>query len=149
MLSARRGRLVVVGAVGQLSLDRTVVKVGAHKVRRLGDGSVLAGFAGGAADAFALLTRFQDKLSEHGGRLERAAVELVRDWRTREPFEVRERVGIRVCAAMARRGVLTRPIGDVIVLMPPFCTTAAQVNRMVRATEEAIREVIGKKHSTR
>ena len=82
VLSVRRGRNAVVGADGQVTLDRSVVKAGAHKVRRLANGSVLAGFAGGAADAFTLLTRFQDKLSEHGGRLERAAVELVRDWRT-------------------------------------------------------------------
>jgi adenosylmethionine---8-amino-7-oxononanoate aminotransferase len=70
-------------------------------------------------------------------------VELVGDWRTQKPFDLRERVGQRVCEAMARRGVLTRPIGNVIVLIPPYCTTAAQVKRMVRATEEAIREVLG------
>jgi adenosylmethionine-8-amino-7-oxononanoate aminotransferase len=69
-------------------------------------------------------------------------IELVRDWRSRKPFDMRERIGIRVCEAMARRGVLTRPIGNVIVLMPPYCTTASQVKRMVHATEEAIREVI-------
>jgi adenosylmethionine---8-amino-7-oxononanoate aminotransferase len=70
-----------------------------------------------------------------------AGVELVRDWRTREPFELRERAGIRVCEAMARRGVLTRPVGNVIVLMPPYCTTAAQVKRMVHALAEACGEV--------
>ncbi len=68
-------------------------------------------------------------------------VELVRDWRTREPFELRERAGIRVCEAMAQRGVLTRPIGNVIVLMPPYCTTAPQARRMVSALREAIEEV--------
>jgi len=50
-------------------------------------------------------------------------VELVRDWRSREPFELGERAGARVCEAMAKRGVLTRPIGGVVVLMPPYCTT--------------------------
>jgi adenosylmethionine-8-amino-7-oxononanoate aminotransferase len=73
-----------------------------------------------------------------------AGIELVRDWRTREPFALRERVGIRVCEAMARRGVLTRPIGNVIVLMPPYCTTPAQVRRMVAALAEAIEEVFAK-----
>src|SRR5258708_39824305 len=53
-----------------------------------------------------------------------AGVELVRDWRNREPFDLSERAGLRVCEAMARRGVLTRPIGNVVVLMPPYCTTA-------------------------
>jgi adenosylmethionine-8-amino-7-oxononanoate aminotransferase len=65
-------------------------------------------------------------------------VELVRDWRTREPFDLRERAGIRVCEAMARRGVLTRPIGNVIVLMPPYCTTDEQVRRMISTLGEAL-----------
>ena len=70
-----------------------------------------------------------------------AGVELVRNWRTREPFDLRERAGIRVCEAMARRGVLTRPIGNVLVLMPAYCTTDAQTQRMVGAMREAIQEV--------
>jgi adenosylmethionine-8-amino-7-oxononanoate aminotransferase len=71
-------------------------------------------------------------------------IELVRDWRTREPFDLRERAGIRVCEAMAKRGVLTRPVGNVIVLMPPYCTTPKQAWRMVRAVFDSIREVFGK-----
>ena len=70
-------------------------------------------------------------------------VELVRDWRTRLPFKLRERAGIRVCEAMARRGVLTRPIGNVVVLMPPYCTTAEQARRMVDALRTAISETLG------
>ena len=69
-----------------------------------------------------------------------AGVELVRDWRTREPFHLRERAGIRVCEAMARRGVLTRPIGSVVALLPPYCTTPAQARRMVAALREAVEE---------
>ena len=69
-----------------------------------------------------------------------AGVELVRDWRTREPFELSERAGIRVCEAMARRGVLTRPVGNVIVLMPPYCTTLAQMRRIATVLREAIEE---------
>jgi adenosylmethionine-8-amino-7-oxononanoate aminotransferase len=68
-------------------------------------------------------------------------VELVRDWRTREQFDLRERAGIRVCEAMARHGVLTRPIGSVIVLMPPYCTTPEQARLMVSALRQAIREI--------
>jgi adenosylmethionine-8-amino-7-oxononanoate aminotransferase len=67
-------------------------------------------------------------------------IELVRDWRTREPFDLRERAGIRVCEAMGNRGVLTRPIGNVIVLMPPYCTTPSQARRMVHAIYEACHE---------
>jgi adenosylmethionine-8-amino-7-oxononanoate aminotransferase len=72
-----------------------------------------------------------------------AGIELVRDWRTRESFDLRERAGIRVCETMAQRGVLTRPVGNVIVLMPPYCTTPKQVGRMVRAVFDSIREVLG------
>ncbi len=71
-------------------------------------------------------------------------VELVRDWRTREPFDLRERAGIRVCEAMARRGVLTRPIGNVIALMPPYCMTPPQTSKMVGALRDAIVETFGK-----
>ena len=72
-----------------------------------------------------------------------AGVELVKNWRTRAPFALRERAGIRVCDAMARRGVLTRPIGNVIVLMPPYCTANAQLRQMVQALREAIIETMG------
>ncbi len=70
-------------------------------------------------------------------------VELVRDWKKRTPFDLRERAGIRVCEAMGRRGVLTRPIGNVVVLMPPYCTTPAQAERMVAALRESVDEVLG------
>jgi adenosylmethionine-8-amino-7-oxononanoate aminotransferase len=67
-------------------------------------------------------------------------VELVRDWRTRQPFDLCERAGIRVCERLAHRGVLTRPIGNVIVLMPPYCTTPRQIRRLVSALAESIEE---------
>jgi adenosylmethionine-8-amino-7-oxononanoate aminotransferase len=71
-----------------------------------------------------------------------AGIELVRDFRTRQPFELRERSGIRVCEAMAKRGVLTRPIGNVLVLMPPYCTTAIQAQTMVQALRQGIEETL-------
>jgi adenosylmethionine-8-amino-7-oxononanoate aminotransferase len=70
-----------------------------------------------------------------------AGIELVRNWRTREPFDIRERAGLRVCEAMALRGVLTRPIGNVIVLMPPYCTQPKQARQMIAALSEGIQEV--------
>ena len=73
-----------------------------------------------------------------------AGIELVKNWRTREPFSLSERAGIRVCEAMAKRSVLTRPIGNVMVLMPPYCTTNAQMTRMVEALREAIEETCGR-----
>ena len=71
-----------------------------------------------------------------------AGIELVKNWRTREPFDLCARAGIRICDAMAKRGVLTRPIGNVIVLMPPYCTTAAQVTRMVQALRDAVAQTL-------
>lgn len=82
VLAVRRDGRVALAGDGQVTLDRAIVKHGARKIRRLADGAILAGFAGGAADAFALLNRFEDRLTQHGGQLERAAVELVREWRT-------------------------------------------------------------------
>src|ERR1019366_1436999 len=70
-----------------------------------------------------------------------AGIELVKKWQTREPFDLRERAGIRVCEAMAKFGVLTRPIGNVIVLMPPYCTTPAQVKKMVSTVAKSVAEL--------
>lgn len=70
-----------------------------------------------------------------------AGIELVRDWKTRRPFDLREQAGMRVCENMARHGVLTRPIGNVIVLMPPYCTTGEQLSRMFQALRDSISEI--------
>jgi adenosylmethionine---8-amino-7-oxononanoate aminotransferase len=72
-----------------------------------------------------------------------AGIELVKDWRTREPFDLRARAGMRVCEAMAQRGVLTRPIGNVVTLLPPYCTTPAQVEQIVRTLKSALVDVFG------
>lgn len=111
VLAVRRGDKVVVAGDGQVTLDRAVVKGGAKKVRRLADGAVLAGFAGGAADAFALLTRFEEKLAAHQGQLERAAVELVRDWRT---DRVLRRLEAMLVVADRNKTLLLSGTGDLI-----------------------------------
>lgn len=72
-----------------------------------------------------------------------AGVELVKNWKTREPFPLCEQVGIRVCQAMSRRGVLTRPIGNVIVVMPPFCITPLQARRIISALRDSVEEICG------
>ncbi|HXH02965.1 MAG TPA: ATP-dependent protease subunit HslV [Candidatus Competibacteraceae bacterium] len=82
ILSVRRNGRVVIGGDGQVSLGNTVMKGNARKVRRLYNGKIIAGFAGGTADAFTLFERFESKLEKHGGNLTRAAVELAKDWRT-------------------------------------------------------------------
>ena len=82
ILSVRRGDRVVVIGDGQVSMGQTVMKPNARKVRRLGDGSVIGGFAGATADAFTLFERLERKLEAHQGQLLRASVELAKDWRT-------------------------------------------------------------------
>ena len=82
IVSVRRDNSVVIGGDGQVSLGNTVMKGNARKVRRLYHGKVIAGFAGGTADAFTLFERFEAQLEKHQGHLVRAAVELAKDWRT-------------------------------------------------------------------
>jgi ATP-dependent HslUV protease, peptidase subunit HslV len=82
IVSVRRGDSVVIGGDGQVTLGNTIMKANARKVRRLANGSVLAGFAGATADAFTLFELFEQKLERHGGQLTRAAVEMAKEWRT-------------------------------------------------------------------
>ncbi|MDY0072124.1 MAG: ATP-dependent protease subunit HslV [Thauera sp.] len=82
ILSVRRGNRVALGGDGQVTLGSIVIKASARKVRTLYDGRILAGFAGGTADAFTLFERFEAKLDKHQGNLLRSAVELAKDWRT-------------------------------------------------------------------
>ena len=82
ILSVRRGESVTMGGDGQVTLGNIVIKAGARKVRRLYQDRILAGFAGGTADAFTLFERFEAKLEKHQGHLVRSAVELAKDWRT-------------------------------------------------------------------
>lgn len=82
ILSVRRGNRVVIGGDGQVTMGNTVMKSNARKVRRIYKDQIIAGFAGGTADAFTLFERFEGKLEKHQGNLTRAAVELAKDWRT-------------------------------------------------------------------
>ncbi|MBX9881867.1 MAG: ATP-dependent protease subunit HslV [Sphingomonas sp.] len=82
ILSVRKNGKVVIAGDGQVSMGQTVMKPNAKKVRRLGDGAVIGGFAGATADAFTLFERLERKLEQHHGQLLRAAVELAKDWRT-------------------------------------------------------------------
>jgi ATP-dependent HslUV protease, peptidase subunit HslV len=82
VLAVRKGGRVVIAGDGQVSMGATVIKANARKVRRLGDGNIIAGFAGATADAFTLFERLETKLERHPGQLMRACVELAKDWRT-------------------------------------------------------------------
>ena len=111
ILCVRRDDAVALGGDGQVTLGTTVVKHGASKVRRLLDGKVLAGFAGSTADAVALFTRFEKKLEEFHGQLERAAVELATDWRTEKTLRQLEAL---LVVADRKTSLLLSGTGDVI-----------------------------------
>lgn len=111
ILSVRRGDKVVVGGDGQVSLGDTVMKGNAVKIRRLYREQVLAGFAGGTADAFTLFERFEAKLESYQGHLVRSAVELAKDWRTDRMLR---RLEAMLCVADKSSSLLISGNGDVI-----------------------------------
>ncbi|UCC13481.1 MAG: ATP-dependent protease subunit HslV [Gammaproteobacteria bacterium] len=110
ILSVRRGGIVAVGGDGQVTLGDTVMKGNARKVRRLYDGKVLAGFAGGTADAFTLFERFEAKLEQYGN-LTRAAIELAKDWRS---DRILRRLEALLCVADRQKSLTISGNGDVI-----------------------------------
>ena len=111
VLAVRRHGRVVIGADGQVSLGNTVMKGNARKVRRLYKDKIIAGFAGGTADAFTLFERFEGQLEKHSGNLTRAAVELAKDWRTDRALR---RLEALLIVADAATTLLLSGTGDVI-----------------------------------
>ncbi|MEE2805445.1 MAG: ATP-dependent protease subunit HslV [Pseudomonadota bacterium] len=111
VLSVRRQQHVVIGGDGQVTLGDTRMKGNARKVRRLHDGEVLAGFAGGTADAFTLFERFEGKLQKHQGNLLRSAVELAKDWRTDRMLR---RLEAMLAVADRNSSLIISGTGDVI-----------------------------------
>src|SRR3989442_13713910 len=111
VICVRKDGKVALGADGQVTLDKTVLKHGARKLRRLGDGSVVAGFAGATADAFTLFERFEGKLKDFNKNLARAAVELAKDWRTDRFLR---RLEARLAGADKERTLILSGTGDVV-----------------------------------
>src|SRR5437868_11238087 len=111
VVCVRRDGKVAMAADGQVTLDKTVLKHGAKKLRRLGDGAVLAGFAGATADAFTLFERFEGKLKDFSKNLSRASVELAKDWRTDRFLRKLEALLI---VADAERTLILSGTGDVV-----------------------------------
>ena len=111
IVSARRGARVALGGDGQVTLGNIVVKASARKVRRLFADKILAGFAGGTADAFTLFERFEAKLEKHQGNLLRSAVELAKDWRTDRMLR---RLEAMLIAADAQATLVITGNGDVL-----------------------------------
>jgi len=111
ILSVRKGGTVVIAGDGQVTLGATVMKANARKVRRLGKGDVIAGFAGATADAFALFERLESKLEQHPGNLARACVELAKDWRTERYLR---RLEAMMIVADAKASLILSGTGDVV-----------------------------------
>src|SRR2546430_3604739 len=111
ILSVRRGSSVALGGDGQVTLGQVVVKSGAKKVRRLYQDRILAGFAGGTADAFRLFERFEAKLDKHQGNLMRSAVELAKDWRTDRMLR---RLEAMLAVADTQHSLIITGTGDVL-----------------------------------
>lgn len=111
ILAVRKNAQVVVAGDGQVSLGNTVIKANARKVRRIGDGTVLAGFAGATADAFTLFERLEAKLEQYPGQLTRACVELAKDWRTDRYLR---RLEAMMAVADAQVSLVLTGTGDVL-----------------------------------
>jgi ATP-dependent HslUV protease subunit HslV len=117
---------VAIGADGQVSIGQTIVKANARKVRKLHQDRVLSGFAGTAADAFTLFSRFEGKLEEHRGNLARAAVELAKDWRT---DRVLRRLEALLAVADREQSFIVSGTGDVIEPGPSSATRSSTPRR--------------------
>jgi ATP-dependent HslUV protease subunit HslV len=148
ILSVRRGKSVALGGDGQVTLGNIVIKGGARKVRRLYNDRILAGFAGGTADAFTLFERFEAKLDKHQGNLMRSAVELAKDWRT---DRILRRLEAMLAVADKERSLIITGMGD--VLEPelgvvaigsggPYAQSAARA--LLENTQLSAREVVDK-----
>jgi ATP-dependent HslUV protease subunit HslV len=146
ILSVRRNGTVVIGGDGQVSLGNTIMKGNARKVRRLYNDQVIAGFAGGTADAFTLFERFEKKLEAHGGKLMRAAVELAKDWRTDRALR---RLEALLAVAdkensliITGNGDVIQPEDDLIAIGSggPFAQSAAKA--LMQKTDLSAREIV-------
>jgi ATP-dependent HslUV protease subunit HslV len=146
ILCVRRGSDVVIGGDGQVTLSNTIMKGNARKVRRLYKDQIIAGFAGGTADAFTLFERFEAKLEKHQGHLTRSAVELAKDWRTDRILRRLEAV-LAVADKTASliitgQGDVIEPEGGLIAIGSggPFAQAAARA--LLDSTELGARDIV-------
>jgi ATP-dependent HslUV protease subunit HslV len=146
VVAVRREGTVAVGSDGQVTLGTTVMKHGAAKVRRLAGGRVVAGFAGSVADALALFTRFEAKLEEFGHNLERAAVELAREWRTDRALRHLEALLIAADQSttllISGTGEVLSPDDEVVAAGSGGSYALAAARALLRHTDLGAREVV-------
>ncbi|APE07135.1 MULTISPECIES: ATP-dependent protease subunit HslV [Alteromonas] len=148
IVSVRRGNQVVMAGDGQVSLGNTVMKGNARKVRRLYHDKILAGFAGGTADAFTLFERFESKLEAHQGHLTKAAVELAKDWRTDRALRKLEAL-LAVADETASfiitgNGDVVQPENDLIAIGSGGNYAQAAATAMLENTELTAKEIAEK-----
>ncbi|WP_440054394.1 ATP-dependent protease subunit HslV [Pseudoalteromonas sp. T1lg65] len=148
IVSVRRDNKVVIGGDGQVSLGNTVMKGNARKVRRLYNGKVLAGFAGGTADAFTLFERFEAKLEMHQGHLTKAAVEMAKDWRTDRALRRLEAL-LAVADETASliitgNGDVVQPEHDLIAIGSGGNFAQAAATALLENTELSARDIVEK-----
>jgi len=148
ILAVRRNDKVVIGGDGQVSLGNTVMKGNARKVRRLYRDNVIAGFAGGTADAFTLFERFEGKLEKHQGHLTRAAVEMAKDWRTDRVLRKLEAlllVADRTATLMITgNGDVIEPENNLIAIGSGGSFAQAAATALYENTELSAREIVEK-----
>jgi ATP-dependent HslUV protease, peptidase subunit HslV len=148
ILSVRRHGKVVIGGDGQVSMGNTIMKGNAKKVRRLYNNKVIAGFAGGTADAFTLFERFEGKLEKHQGNLLRAAVELAKDWRTDKMLRRLEALltvaDHTASLILTGNGDVIQPENDLMAIGSggPFAQSAARA--LLENTELSARDIVEK-----
>lgn len=148
ILSVRRGNTVVIGGDGQVSLGNTIMKGNARKVRRLYRDQVIAGFAGGTADAFTLFERFEAKLETHNGQLVRAAVELAKDWRTDRALRRLEALlavaNAEASLIISGNGDVIQPENDLIAIGSGGAFAQSAARALFENTELSAREIVSK-----
>ncbi|GAB4350886.1 MAG: ATP-dependent protease subunit HslV [Gammaproteobacteria bacterium] len=148
ILAVRRNGRVVIGGDGQVTMGNTVMKGNARKVRRLYNDRVVAGFAGGTADAFTLFERFEAKLEKHSGNLTRAAVELAKDWRTDRMLRRLEALLVvadrETSLVLSGTGDVIEPEHDLVAIGSggPFAQAAARA--LAENTDLSAREIVEK-----
>ena len=148
ILSVRRGSKVVIGGDGQVSQGNTVLKGNARKVRRLYKDQVLAGFAGGTADAFTLFERFEEQLEKHHGKLTRAAVELAKLWRTEQALRRLEALLViadrETSLIVTGNGDVIEPEDAIMAIGSGGSYALAAARALLHNTELDAREIVGK-----
>lgn len=148
IVSARRGRDVVIGGDGQVSLGNTVMKGNARKVRRLYNDQVIAGFAGGTADAFTLFEKFEAQLQAHNGQLTRAAVELAKEWRSDRALRKLEAIlavaDTTASLIITGNGDVLQPEDDLIGVGSGGNYALAAARALLDNTELSARDVVEK-----